>query len=94
MSDVIDFLGRMGQDSQLRGASGAILERALNAATMSPPLRAALVSGNRVAIEAILEVESNVCCLIHAPVEREEENKPHKTKEGSVEGRLRPRRVG
>ena len=46
MSNVIDFLERLGQDSGLRHAPEAVLERALSEAHMIPELRAAILGGN------------------------------------------------
>ena len=75
MPDVIDFLERMGQDAALRHAPEAELERAMRDAQMSPRARAALMSGSRAAIEAIVGAQGNVCCVVHAPLpEREDES--------------------
>ena len=43
MSNVVGFLERMGQDAQLRYASGSELERALIEAQIDTPLRAAIM---------------------------------------------------
>lgn len=67
MTDVIEFLERMGRDAQLRHASEAVLEQAMRDAQMSSRARAALKGGRRAEIEAIIGAESNVCCVIFAP---------------------------
>lgn len=67
MADVIEFLERMGRDAQLRHASGAALEQALRAAQMSPREQAALLAGDRAAIEAVIGAEGNVCCVVFVP---------------------------
>jgi hypothetical protein len=82
MSNVIDFLERLGQDSGLRHAPEAVLERALSEAQMIPELRAAILGGNQRMQETLLGASSNVCCLIHAPRPGEsEDEKPRKAKE-------------
>lgn len=84
MSNVIDFLERLGQDSSLRYAAGAVLERAARDGQMSPEMWAALKAGDRSVIESVLGANSNVCCMTHAPVEGEDEKMPPKTKEAAV----------
>jgi hypothetical protein len=56
-----------GQDSGLRHAPEAVLERALSEAHMIPELRAAILEGNQRMLETLLGVGSNVCCLIAVP---------------------------
>ncbi len=73
MSDVIDFLERIGQDAELRHTSGEMLEEALRSAGIDPALRAALLGQDSRALEALLGVESTVCCLIWKEDEQEEE---------------------
>ena len=67
MTDVIEFLERMGRDAELRHASSEVLQRAMRDAQMSPRAKAALMGGDRAEIEAVMGTEGNVCCLIHAP---------------------------
>jgi hypothetical protein len=78
--DIIDFLERIGKDAELRYASEMALARALNDAHMSPPAHAALLSGGRGGIEAVLNTDNNnVCCMVFAPTpegEAEESDKP------------------
>lgn len=69
MSDVIDFLEKLGQDSTLRHATGAQLQSELS--DVDPLLRAALIAGDRNAIEALLGADNNVCCMINVPQEEE-----------------------
>ena len=68
MSDVIDFLEKLGQDSALRHAS---LDSVLAQARMSPEVRAALASRDAGALAALLG--RNVCCMVFAPLEEEQE---------------------
>lgn len=72
MTDVIDFLERLGQDATLRRVP---LESALNESALSPDARAALASRDRQALEGLLAA-ANVCCLINAPVEEEHKDAP------------------
>jgi hypothetical protein len=74
MSDVIEFLERMGKDSQLRHAPAGALQRALSDARMSPQLQAAVMGGDQAGIEAVLGINTNVCCMIYIP--RDEEQLP------------------
>jgi hypothetical protein len=46
MTDVIDFLERMGQDAQLRHASLDDLQQALNSAEIAPELQTVILAGN------------------------------------------------
>src|SRR5690242_3221787 len=73
MADVIDFLERMGQDAALRHAPEAVLEQAMRDAQMSARARAALMSGTRAAIQAVVGAENSVCCMIYAPEQEGEE---------------------
>jgi hypothetical protein len=84
MSNVIDFLERLGQDSSLRYASSAVLEGAAREGQMTPQLWAALKACDRSVIESVLGANSNVCCMTHAPIEGEDEKMPPKTKEAEV----------
>ena len=73
MSDVIEFLERMGKDSQLRHAPAAALQRALSDARMSSQLQAAVMSGDQAGIAAVLGINTNVCCMVFVPIHQEEE---------------------
>lgn len=76
MTDVIEFLERMGRDAQLRHASEGVLEQAMRDAQMSPRARAAVTGGDRAEIEAVIGAESNVCCVVYVPESEEEETQP------------------
>ena len=81
MSNVIDFLERLGQDAQLRIATNEQIDEALRNAGIDPALRAAIVSRDQRSLEALLGADSNVCCMIYKEDEEEEEEK-----EGEEEG--------
>lgn len=72
MSDIIDFLERVGQDSNLRHASRAQLERAASEVHMSPEVRAALADRDQHLLATLLGT-GNVCCLINVPVGGDDE---------------------
>jgi hypothetical protein len=74
MTDVIDFLERLGQDATLRRAS---LESTLQSTGMSTELRTALANRDQRSLEALLGV-GNVCCLVNAPMEEEHKDAPMK----------------
>ena len=74
MTDVIDFLEKLGQDATLRRAP---LEGALDGVGLSAEVRAALASRDQKALEELLGV-GNVCCLVHAPTEEEKKDAPVK----------------
>lgn len=67
MSNVIDFLERMGQDAKLRYAVGEAFETALAAADIDPAVRAALVDEDQSRLEALLGAPTNVCCMVQKP---------------------------
>jgi hypothetical protein len=75
MSNVIDFLERLGQDAQLRYATRNELEAALTRAGIEPALRTALLDSDsdRSSLESVIGASSNVCCLVNVPDEEEEE---------------------
>lgn len=74
MTDVIDFLERLGQDSTLRRVP---LESTLNGAELSGEVRAALAKRDQRTLESLLGV-SNVCCLVNAPIEEDQKDSPVK----------------
>jgi len=73
MSNVIDFLESLGQDAKLRHASRDEMERALLNAQIEPELRAAILDADQARLEALLGAQANVCCMIHAPEDDEDE---------------------
>ena len=73
MSNVIDFLERLGQDAQLRYATRNELEAALTRAGIEPALRTAMLQSDRSTLESLIGAPSNVCCLVNVPEEEEEE---------------------
>jgi len=72
VSNVIDFLQRLGQDADLRQATGKELELALTEAGIDPALRAALLVGDQRKLERLLGASTNVCAMI-SPGRKEED---------------------
>jgi hypothetical protein len=67
MTDIIDFLERMGRDAGLRDTTSAELAAALAEAQVAPSLRKAVLAGDRRTLELILGAHPNVCCTTHYP---------------------------
>jgi hypothetical protein len=84
MTDIIDFLERMGGDAGLRGATRAELAGALAEAQVDPLVRKAVLAGDRRTLEHLLGAQPNVCCAIHYPEgdgDREEQERKAKEAE-------------
>jgi hypothetical protein len=73
MSDLIDFLERMGGDSQSRFATEPRLEEALTRAGIAPTVRSAVLAGDQLRLESLIGASHNVCNMINCPDEIEEE---------------------
>ncbi len=92
MSDLIDFLERMGADSQSRFATGPGLEEALTRAGIAPAVRSAVLAGDQLRLESLIGASHNVCNLVNLPDEEEEEeeedeeDKEDKEHEGDDDG--------
>jgi hypothetical protein len=74
VSNVIEFLERFGRDAELRHASDEAVNEALKAAGIDPALRLAIVDKDQGALERLLGADTNVCCMINAPDEEEEDD--------------------
>lgn len=74
MSNVIDFLESMGQNAQLRYATSDEVEQALARAQITTELQAAILGNDSRALEALLDIQANVCCALHAPEDEPEED--------------------
>jgi hypothetical protein len=87
MTDIIDLIERMGQDSALRYASRPVLDKVMGEARVSPELRTALTSGDRQLLESLLGATGNVCCIVEAPLtEEDEDTKPRKANDDKSKG--------
>ncbi len=77
MTDVIDFLERLGQDAELRREP---LERALKGAVLNSAVCEALESRDQSALATLLG-SRNVCCMINVPMQEDQEiPSPQKTR--------------
>jgi hypothetical protein len=73
LSDIIDFLEKMGQECHLRDATDAELAEALEDAGVESVAQAALLSRDPHALETFLGTTPNACCLVDPGHEEEEE---------------------
>src|SRR5205085_6163040 len=73
VSNVIDFLQRLGQDAELRHAPRTALELALGEAGIDPALREALLGADQRKLESLLGADTNVCAMI-SPAKKEEDD--------------------
>ncbi len=72
MTDVIDFLERMGQDAQLRHAAQDEVELALNSAEIAPELQTAILARDQAQLEKLLG-QTPLCAPLFPGQEEEEE---------------------
>ena len=73
MSNVIDFLERMGRDASLHSCTRQELEQEMKCAGIDPAAIAALQSGNYRALEQLIGANAHECCLIRAQDEEDDE---------------------
>lgn len=81
MSNVVDFLQRAGEDSQLRYAGCGGLEQALSQTNIAAPLREALLKGDADRLAALLGSNLHMCGFIFAPQD-EDEKEPEEQDSG------------
>jgi hypothetical protein len=72
VSNVIEFLQRLGEDADLRHAPRTQLELALAEAGIDPALREALLAADQRKLESLLGADTNVCAMV-APAKEEED---------------------
>jgi len=72
VSNVIDFLQKLGQDADLRHAPRTALEVALAEANIDPALREALLGADQRKLETLLGADTNVCAMI-SPGKKEDD---------------------
>jgi hypothetical protein len=72
VSNVIDFLQRLGQDADLRHAPRTALELTLAEADIDPALREALLGADQRKLESLLGADTNVCAMV-SPGKKEED---------------------
>jgi hypothetical protein len=86
MSNVIDFLERLGKDAHLRHASDDKLEQALIGAQIDPAVREAILLRDQRQLENLLGATTNVCCVIYAPAREEEDDEDEKQQDDGEDG--------
>ena len=85
MANVIDFLEKLGQDSQLRHAASTEVDAALRRAGIDPAARTAILNSDRRALESLLGARSKIVCAIFAPEEEEEQEDGEENEEEAEE---------
>jgi hypothetical protein len=73
VSNVVDFLQRAGEDSQLRYAGCGGLEQALAQANIAAPLREALLKGDSTRLATLLGSRLDTCGIVYAPQDEDEQ---------------------
>jgi hypothetical protein len=73
MSNVLEFLERVGQDWQLRHADPATLRHVMAQAGIAESLQPVILDHDLRRLEALLSLASNVCCAVHPAHEDDEE---------------------
>ena len=83
MSNIINFLERMGQDAQLRQASRSEVELALKDAQIDPEIQVAILAKDQSKLEDLLG-SVNVCCMLEPG--KEDESEDDETEEQPSQG--------
>lgn len=73
MSDIVEFLERMGSDARLRHADHEVVRQELEQAELAPEARMAILDSDRAALEALVAARASICCMVHAPEDDEDE---------------------
>jgi hypothetical protein len=81
VSNVVDFLQRAGEDSQLRYASCGGLEQALAETNIAPALREALLNGDATRLATLLGSNLDMCGFVFAPQD-EDDKEPEEQESG------------
>lgn len=92
MSDVIDFLEKMGQDAQLRHGSQDEVELALASAEIAPELQAAILAQDQTRLETLLGQAP--LCVVFWPGEEEDEEEDETEETPSREPGETPEHTG
>ena len=85
MSNVIEFLEKLGQDSRLRHATSTEVDQALLRAGIDPAVRAAISGSDWRMLEALVGATHNIFCGINVPEEQEEDDEEEREEEGEEE---------
>jgi phosphopantothenoylcysteine synthetase/decarboxylase len=74
MSNVLEFLERVGQDWRLRHAEPAMLAQALSQAGIETSLHQAILDHDSKRLQALLNLSATVCCAVHPAHEDEDDD--------------------
>ena len=86
MSNVIDFLEQLGQDSRLRHATSTEVDQALLRAGIDSAVRTAISGSDWRMLEALVGATHNIFCGINVPEEQEEEDEEEEGEEEEEDG--------
>jgi len=82
VSEVIEFLERLGCDARLRHATPEEVAQALAEAGIQDPARTTILRGDRPTLESLLDARPNVFCGVIGPgEEREDESEEENDEE-------------
>lgn len=93
MSNIIDFLERLGQDAGLRQATDTAVEHAMSRAGIEPALQAAILNKDQYLLESLLGADTNVCCLVHIPGDGFEDDDEAESKENKEDEKVKSYRA-
>ena len=85
VSEVIEFLERLGRDAHLRHATHEEVAQALAEAGIQDPARATILRGDRPTLESLLDAKPNVFCGI-VPAEEDDEKEDDESEDESEDG--------
>jgi len=89
MSDIIEFLERMGEDARLRDTSAAELELALAGARLEPAHEAAVLARDAAGLQALLGLGALMAVQLPAEEEEEQEDEGEGDEPSPAEESLR-----
>ncbi len=72
MSNIIEFLERLGQDSRLCRPADSELQLAMDRAGIALALQDSLLRADRRALETMAGAQANVCCVVQAAEDGDE----------------------
>lgn len=81
MTDVIDFLERMGQDAQLRHGSQDELELALSSTELAPELQSAILAKDQAQLETLLGQVPQCSVFFPSKEDEEQDDESEETEE-------------
>ena len=90
MSNIVEFLEKVGQDCDLRTANPQAWQKTLTEQKLSPQMHAALLGRDQHALSALLGARNNVVCAVFPAREPEPNDVPiEEPKEPEARAQLR-----